>query len=73
MFIGFAELSTRPLNGEGASRFGGRWNSKGNLVIHASENRSLAVHEILVHLSDVLPNKYVLASADLPEDCRSSP
>jgi RES domain-containing protein len=54
-------------DGEGANRFGGRWNSKGNRVIYASENRSLAVLEILVHLSDVLPDKYVLASADLPE------
>ena len=33
-----------------------------------SENRSLAVLEILVHLSDVLPDKYVLGSADLPDD-----
>jgi RES domain-containing protein len=56
-----------PFDGEGANRFGGRWNSRGNRVIYASENRSLAVLEILVHLSDVLPDKYVLASADLPE------
>jgi RES domain-containing protein len=56
-----------PFDGEGANRFGGRWNSKGKCVIYASENRSLAVLEILVHLSDVLPDKYVLASADLPE------
>jgi hypothetical protein len=33
-----------------------------------SENRSLAVLEILVHLSDVLPDKYVPGSADLPDD-----
>jgi RES domain-containing protein len=56
-----------PFDGEGASRFGGRWNSKGNRVIYTSQNRSLAVLEILVHLSDVLPDKYVLASADVPE------
>ncbi len=56
-----------PFDGEGANRFGGRWNSKNNRVIYASENRSLTVLEILVHLSDVLPDKYVLASADLPE------
>ena len=56
-----------PFDGEGASRFGGRWNSRDNRVIYTSENRSLAVLEILVHLSDVLPDKYVLASADLPE------
>jgi hypothetical protein len=31
-----------------------------------SENRSLAVLEILVHLSDVLPDNYLLGSTDLP-------
>src|ERR1700744_3729776 len=56
-----------PFDGEGANRFGGRWSSKGNRVIYASENRSLAVLEILVHLSDVLPDKYVPASAYRPE------
>lgn len=33
-----------------------------------SENRSLAVLEIQAHLSEVLPDKYVLGSADLPDD-----
>ena len=33
-----------------------------------SENRSLAVLEILAHLSDMLPDKYLLGSADLPDD-----
>ena len=38
-------------DGEGAYRVGGRWNSKGTRVLYMSENRSLAVLEILVHLS----------------------
>lgn len=33
-----------------------------------SENRSLAVLEILVHLSLSLPDKYVLGAADIPDD-----
>jgi hypothetical protein len=41
-------------------------------VVYMSENRSLAVLEILVHLSDVLPDKYVLGSADLPDDGRGT-
>ncbi len=57
-----------PYDGEGAKHAGGRWNSKGSRVIYMSENRSLAVLEILVHLSDVLPDKYVLGSAEIPED-----
>jgi len=37
-------------DGEGARRFGGRWNSPGTPLIYASGSRALAVLEILVHL-----------------------
>ena len=33
-----------------------------------SENRSLAVLEVVVHLSGTLPDKYLLGAADIPED-----
>ena len=33
-----------------------------------SENRSLAVLEVLVHLSGTLPDKYILGSADIPDN-----
>jgi hypothetical protein len=33
-----------------------------------SENRSLAVLEILVHLSASLPDRYVLGAAEIPDD-----
>jgi RES domain-containing protein len=33
-----------------------------------SENRSLAVLEVLVHLSGTLPDKYILGAADIPDD-----
>jgi RES domain-containing protein len=33
-----------------------------------SENRSLAVLEVLVHLSALLPDKYLLGAADIPDD-----
>jgi RES domain-containing protein len=56
-----------PYDGEGAKRAGGRWNSKGSRVVYMSENRSLPVLEILAHLSDVLPDKYVLGLADIPD------
>ena len=55
-------------DGEGARRVGGRWNSKGTRVLYMSENRSLAVLEILVHLAASLPDRYVLGTADIPED-----
>jgi RES domain-containing protein len=55
-------------DGEGARRAGGRWNSKGTRVLYKSENRALAVLEILVHLSAELPDKYLLGAAEIPDD-----
>lgn len=55
-------------DGEGARRVGGRWNSKGVRVLYMSENRSLAVLEVLVHLSALLPDKYLLGTAEIPDD-----
>ena len=61
--------STYPAyDGEGARRAGGRWNSKGIRVLYMSENRSLAVLEILVHLSTSIPDKYLLGTAEIPDD-----
>ena len=57
-----------PYDGEGAWRVGGRWNSKGTRVLYMSENRSLAVLEILVHLSASIPDKYLLGAAEVPDD-----
>lgn len=55
-------------DGEGARRAGGRWNSKGIRVLYMSENRSLAVLEVLVHLSALIPDRYVSGSAQIPND-----
>jgi RES domain-containing protein len=60
-------------DGEGARRVGGRWNSKGIRVLYTSENRSLAVLEILVHLSGTLPDKYLLGVANIPHDMVRNP
>lgn len=37
-------------SGEGARRFGGRWNRVGTPVAYAAESRALAALEVLVHL-----------------------
>lgn len=73
--------------GEGARRFGGRWNSKGVAVVYTASSLSLASLEMLVHLqaaeilkryvvrsvsfSDTLVTK--LAIKDLPKRWRESP
>lgn len=36
-------------NGEGARRYGGRWNSKGTAVVYTAQSQSLAALEIMVH------------------------
>jgi RES domain-containing protein len=43
------------MKGEGAKRFGGRWNSPGTPLIYAASSRSLAMLEILVHIDPVIP------------------
>jgi len=52
----------RALDGEGARRYGGRWNTAGRPVIYASTNRALAVLELLVHVdvNDAPPDLYLL-------------
>jgi RES domain-containing protein len=56
------------LLGDGARRFGGRWNSPGWRVVYAASNPALAVLEVRVHLDlppDLLPDDYVLVTIDL--------
>ena len=55
-------------NGKGAEQTGGRWNHKGHRVVYASENLSLAVLELFVHLSpEVMPSDLVAIRATLPK------
>ena len=61
----FADLA-----GEGARRYGGRWNQPGHPVVYAASNAALAVLEVRVHLDltpDLLPDDYVLLTIDLRE------
>src|SRR5258706_15295293 len=46
-------------SGEGAARYGGRWNSHGVAVVYASATKSLATLESLVHLNPPVTFKYV--------------
>jgi RES domain-containing protein len=54
--------------GEGARRFGGRWNHPGTAVVYAAQSQSLAALEMLVHLdSSELLEKYVFLPVELDE------
>jgi len=54
--------------GEGARRFGGRWNSPGTPIVYVAGSQSLAALEMLVHLNaaDLLA-KYVLIPVEIDE------
>jgi RES domain-containing protein len=61
----------QPLSGEGAQRYGGRWNHVGVPVVYTSESLSLAVLEYLVNLpiSD-LPRDLVSIQIRIPDELR---
>ena len=43
------EKYSKDISGEGARRYGGRWNSKGNAVLYCSCTISLSLLELLIH------------------------
>jgi|ERR1041385_1850551 RES domain-containing protein len=53
--------------GEGARRFGGRWNSPGVAVIYGSQNKSLAALEQLVHHNPRTPNRFKAFRFQFPD------
>lgn len=58
----------KPLTGEGARRFGGRWNHVGSSVVYTSGTLSLAVLEYLVNLPmNDLPNDLVSVQVQVPD------
>src|SRR5277367_2136602 len=55
-------------SGEGARRFGGRWNSRGVPMVYASTSLALAAIELFVHLEpNLAPVDLVSIAAELPE------
>ena len=57
-----------PLNGEGARRVGGRWNSVGQAAVYTSESLALCLAESLVHLPEDLPRGYQSFKIFVPDD-----
>jgi len=57
------------LSGLGAARHGGRWNFKDTPAVYASESRSLAMLEILVHTrtTALVPKDRVIISINIPD------
>jgi len=58
----------RALDGEGALRVGGRWNSPGQPAVYASSTLSLAALEYLAHIEPALaPTDLVALTIELPD------
>lgn len=56
----------KDLSGKGAELFGGRWNPIGTPALYTSENRALAILELLAHTpKKVVPEKYVLLELEI--------
>jgi RES domain-containing protein len=60
--------SKKPLDGEGAYLFGGRWSSPGVRIAYTSEHLSLAMLEYFVHFdSEDPPKELMVVTADVPD------
>jgi RES domain-containing protein len=56
------------LSGEGARRFGGRWNSPGVSMVYLAQSQALAALEMLVHLDAAeLLRSYVIIEVGIDE------
>lgn len=60
--------STKPLDGEGAYLFGGRWSSPGTRLAYTAQHLSLVMIEYFIHIDpDDPPDDLVLVTAEIPE------
>lgn len=79
------ERAAGAFTGEGAAKFGGRWNSRGVPVVYTSESRALAALETLAHLNPPMLFRYKIFRIEfetsevewvggrLPRDWREEP
>ncbi|MHB0980994.1 MAG: RES family NAD+ phosphorylase [Thermoleophilia bacterium] len=61
-----ARYADSAFSGEGARRYGGRWNPRGVPLVYTSSSQSLALLEMLVQ-DDPLRARYVVIPATLPD------
>jgi RES domain-containing protein len=66
-----ARAANANLAGEGASLYGGRWNTPRHPMVYLAEHPALCVLEVRVHLDippELLPDDYVLMRVTLPDE-----
>ena len=60
-------MYARDLSGEGARRFGNRWNSPGTALLYTAESRALALVEVWASSGqDLLADVFVMLELQLP-------
>ena len=60
---------SQALTGDGARRYGSRWNPKGTPMVYTASSLSLAALETLVHFSvDTAPLDYLALTIRVPDD-----
>ena len=58
-----------PFDGSGTHRWGSRWISSGQYVVHTAESYALAVLENLMHWqTSAIPKGLLFVAADIPDD-----
>jgi RES domain-containing protein len=63
-----AKFAGEAFSGEGARRYGGRWNSPGIAMVYSSSSLALAAIELFVHLEpNQQPDDLVAIAAELPK------
>ncbi|MEQ8549466.1 MAG: RES family NAD+ phosphorylase [Cyclobacteriaceae bacterium] len=63
-----------PIDGEGASLFGGRWNPKGTPAVYTASSLALARCEIARHVSlDEIPDDFRVYEIDIPDTQQVEP
>ncbi len=58
------------LSGDGARRYGGRWNSVGRPMVYTASAAALAILEVRMHLDippDLIPDDYVLMQIEVED------
>jgi RES domain-containing protein len=66
-FYRIADARHSPESGEGARRYGGRWNSPGRAVIYACDTQAGAILEKLVHTNGRMPKHQVCVVFEAPD------
>ena len=63
------EMYRQDIIGTGAYLAGGRWNTAGNYMLYTASSRSLAILEVLVHISRNRPiDDYSIVVVYIPDD-----